>query len=149
MTTVTVKNAAQQDFMPVMRELVRAYQAFASFDAAGYVGTDITTPQADVLFTLGNTSGLSFKEIGDLTLITKGTLTGIIDRMEQKNLVKRKVCTTDRRITYVVLTRQGERLFEQLFPQQVAYLKQCFDKLSKKELKDIFESLKKLHEIFN
>lgn len=145
---ITAANAAKQDFIPVMRELVRAYQAFSSYDARGYEGTGLTVPQADVLFTLGNTEGLSFKQIGELTLITKGTLTGIIDRMEQKGLVKRKVSAEDRRITLVRLTRRGERLFEELFPKQIAYIKQCFDKLSKAELKEIKKSLSKLREIF-
>ena len=30
--------------------------------------------------TLGNTPGMSYKELGDKTLITKGTLTGVIER---------------------------------------------------------------------
>ena len=145
---ITTLNAAKQDFLPVMRELVRAYQAFASYDAKGYEGTELTVPQADVLFTLGNTDGLSFKEIGELTLITKGTLTGVIDRMETKGLVRRKDSLEDRRITLVQLTRQGERLFEKVFPRQISYIKQRFDQLSKTELADIKKSLIRLREIF-
>jgi len=145
---ITSKNAAKQDFVPVVRELVRAYQAFASYDARGYEGTDLTVSQADVLFTLGNTTGLSFKEIGELTLITKGTLTGVIDRMESKGLVKRKASIDDRRISVVSLTRQGERLFEKVFPTQISYIKQRFDRLSRAELKEIKKSLRLLTEIF-
>ena len=33
----------------------------------------------DIIVTLGNTPGLSFKELGQRTLITKGTLTGVVD----------------------------------------------------------------------
>ena len=66
------KTAARQGFLPLMQELVRTYQAFAAYDANGYRDVDLTVPQADVLFTLGNTDGLTFKEIGDKTLITKG-----------------------------------------------------------------------------
>ena len=145
---INAGNAAQQDFMPLMRELVRAYQAFASYDAEGYRTTDLTPSQADVLFTLGNTEGLSFKQIGELTLITKGTLTGIVDRMEHKGLLKRKVSNLDRRITLVRLTKTGERLFEKVFPQQVQYLKQRFDRLTKTEQKQIKQSLSRLREIF-
>lgn len=132
-----------------MRELVRAYQAFASYDAKAYNGTDLTVSQADVLFTLGNTDGLSFKEIGELTLITKGTLTGVIDRMEEKGLVKRKESSLDRRITLVRLTKQGERLFEKVFPKQISYIKERFDRLSKTELREIKKSLSRLREIFS
>ncbi|MGD8784781.1 MAG: MarR family transcriptional regulator [Thioalkalispiraceae bacterium] len=146
---LSTKTAAKQDFIPVMRELVRAYQAFASYDAKGYEGTDLTVSQADVLFTLGNTDGLSFKEIGELTLITKGTLTGVIDRMEAKGLVKRRESPLDRRVTLVQLTRQGEKLFEKLFPRQIAHIKRCFDQLSKSELSEISKSLSRLREIFS
>ena len=132
----------------MMRKLVRAYQAFASYDAKGYEGTDLTVSQADVLFTLGNTEGLSFKEIGELTLITKGTLTGVIDRMEAKGLVKRRESPVDRRITLVQLTKQGERKFEKVFPGQISYIKKRFDRLSKTELAEIETSLKRLCEIF-
>jgi len=146
---ITASNAAKQDFMPVLRALVRAYQAFASFDAAGYQGTGLTVPQADVLFTLGNTAGLSFKEIGKSTLITKGTLTGVVDRLEDKGLVKRKVFSEDRRITKVVLTKKGTRLFEEVFPQQISYVKKRFDRLSRTELAEIKKSLHRLHAIFS
>lgn len=145
---ITTQNASKQDFIPVMRELVRAYQAFASYDAAAYRDSDLTVPQADVIFTLGNTTGLTFKEIGDLTLITKGTLTGIIDRLEVKGIVKRVTQTDDRRCTRVVLTVKGEKLFAREFPRQVSYIKQRFDRLSPQELKQLHTMLKKLRMAF-
>ncbi len=149
MTTVTAKNASKQDFIPLMRELVRAYQAFASYDAAGYQGTDLTVSQADVLFTLGNTDGLTFKEIGKQTLITKGTLTGVIDRMERKNLLKRVNKIDDRRCTNVTLTAKGVRLFSQVFPRQIKYIKQRFDQLNPNDKEQALVYLKKIRQIFN
>ena len=148
MSAITAENAAKQDFMPLMRELVRAYQAFAAVYAAGYRDTDLTVSQADVLFTLGNTAGLTFKEIGEQTLITKGTLTGVIDRMEEKGLVRRIALADDRRCTRVVLTAKGNRLFQKEFPRQIAYIKQRFDRMDKASQKQALESLRKIREIF-
>jgi MarR family 2-MHQ and catechol resistance regulon transcriptional repressor len=149
MSSITVENAAKQDFMPLMRELVRAYQALAAYDSAGYHGSDLTVPQADVLFTLGNTDGMTFKEIGEKTLITKGTLTGVIDRMEQKGIVRRIVMVDDRRCTKVSLTTKGNNLFKNEFPRQIGYMKQRFDRMDKKSKAQALESLKKIHEIFS
>lgn len=143
MPSITVENATQQDFFPLMRELVRAYQAFAAHDAAGYRNSDLTVPQADVLFTLGNTRGLTFKEIGEQTLITKGTLTGVIDRMEEKSIVRRVALADDRRCTKVVLTSKGDKLFNKEFPRQIEFIKQRFDRLDKESKKQALESLKK------
>lgn len=134
--------------MPLMRELVRAYQAFAAYDAAGYRDVDLTVPQADVIFTLGNTDGLTLGEIGEKTLITKGTLTGVIDRLEAKGLVQRYTCDEDRRCTRAKLTRKGRTVFEREFPRQVGYLKSRFDRLSPAEQRSALRALKKLRGIF-
>ena len=142
------KTAARQEFLPLMRELVRAYQAFAAYDAAGYQDSGLTVPQADVIFSLGNTDGMTLGEIGEKTLITKGTLTGIVDRLEDKGLVVREACDTDRRCTIARLTAEGERVFEREFPRQIQYLKKRFDRLSAAEQKATLRSLKKLRNIF-
>ena len=89
MTEITAENADSQDFIPLVRELLSTYHAFASFDANGHrlSGSDLTVAQANVVFALGNTDGMTCKDIGDWTHITKGTLTGVIDRLENKDLV--------------------------------------------------------------
>ncbi len=145
---LTSKTAAKQAFLPVLRELVNAYQAFTIYDAANLRHFELTTPQADVLFTLGNTQGMTFKEIGDSTLITKGTLTGVIDRLEEKKLVTRVPAADDRRCMRVVLTKKGEQTFENVFPKHIAHLKIRFDRLNKSELEVIRESLKKIRSLF-
>ena len=147
-TRSTPDKAAREAFIPVMRELVRAYQAFSAYDAAGYSNVDLTVPQADVIFTLGNTRGLTCKQIGEKTLITKGTLTGILDRLEAKKFIRRVRLAEDRRSTRIQLTGAGERVFEREFPRQIAHLKKRFQRLSASELREIRHSLRKLREAF-
>ena len=132
----------------MMRELVRAYQAFAAYDAAGYREAGLTPSQADVIFTIGNAGGVNFKEISEMTLITKGTLTGVVDRLEQKGLVKRVASTEDRRSIRVVLTPEGATMFEREFPRQVSYLKQRFDGLSKAEMQAAARILRRIRDLF-
>jgi len=150
MNTITAKNAAQQDFMPLMRELVRAYQAFASLDAQLHraSGTGLTVSQADVIFTLGNTPGMCCGEIGERTLITKGTLTGVLDRLAQKGLVQRSQDPRDGRSTKISLTAKGRAVFEREFPRQVAALKQRFDRLSPAQRKRGIALLQEIRAIF-
>ena len=145
---ISTQTAAKEKFLPLMRELARAYQAFAAYDASGYRDSGLTVPQADVIFTLGNTEGLTFKEIGEHTLITKGTLTGVIDRLEQKGLVKRLAVSDDRRCTRVTLTVKGKRVFEKEFPRQIEYLKQRFDKLTRSDRQAALRLLRKIRELF-
>ena len=148
MSAITHKNAAKQPFMQLVRELGAAYQAFTIYDAGGLRRFGLTPAQADVLFTLGNTPGMTCKEIGEFTLITKGTLTGVVDRLEQKKMVKRITDQLDRRCTKVALTNKGTKVFEEVFPKQAAYLKMRFDRLPKKDRDGLVTSLQKLKGIF-
>lgn len=151
MDDITAHNAAKQDFMPLMRELVRAYQAFASFDAALHRanGTGLTVSQADVVFTLGNTNGMTCGEIGERTLITKGTLTGVIDRLVGKGLVKREPVSGDGRCTRIVLTAAGKQTFETVFPAHVRRLKKRFDRISPQDRAHAIRVLGQVREIFS
>jgi len=110
--------AEKEPYMPVVRELVRAYQAFRSYSDAHIRQLGLTSSQFDVIATLGNTPGMTFNKLAEKTLTTKGELTGIIDRLEKKGLVRREVPPEDRRSFLAVLTPAGERVFEETLPAQ-------------------------------
>ena len=108
--------------LPVIRELVRCYQAFDAVAGAHIRSMGLTAPQFDIIATLGNTPGMRFKELGEKTLCTKGTLTGIVDRLAEKGLVRRVASPTDGRSQIVQLTPEGEKVFAQTFPAQIRYM---------------------------
>lgn len=141
------KSAAKEPFMPMLRELAQTYQAFCAYDESHIRELGLTPPQFDVIATLGNTSGIFMNQLAEKTLVTKGTLTGIVDRLEQKGLVRREVPPENRRCFLIVLTPEGERVFEDVFPAHIAYLKERFDQLDEQELTQIKSALQRLREI--
>jgi len=140
--------AAAESFVPAMRELVRAYQAFDSYAERHIRQLGLTPPQFDVIATLGNTPGMSMGELADRTLVTKGTLTGIVDRLEAKNLVRREVPQGNRRSFTVILTPEGEAVFKAVFPVHIAHLKERFEQLDPIELERLKLLLQRLREVF-
>ncbi|MDX2272999.1 MAG: MarR family transcriptional regulator [Cyanobacteriota bacterium] len=140
--------ARQEPFLPLIRELARAYQAFASYSEGHVRQQGLTAPQFDVIATLGNTSGMTMHELADKTLVTKGTLTGIIDRLEQKGLVQRQVPPENRRCFRIVLTTAGEAVFEEVFPAHIHHLKARLGQLSASEIQSITEALQTVRQIF-
>ena len=134
----------QKPFFPVLLELTRAYQAFETSSAAHLRTLGLTPSQFDIVATLGNTDGMSFKELGEKTLITKGTLTGVVDRLEAKNLVRRIASTSDGRSQIVQLTRKGEALFANVFPAHVEYVGQFFAPFSQANLGAMEAELRRL-----
>ena len=134
----------QKSFIPVLRELARAYQEFESF-SAGHIRTlGLTPSQFDIVATLGNTAGMSFKELGEKTLITKGTLTGVVDRLEAKSLVRRIASPSDGRSQTVQLTRKGETLFAKVFPAHLDHVGQAFAAFSQADLDSMQDALQRL-----
>lgn len=99
-----------------MRELARAYQAFSHYSDSHIRELGLTPPQFDVISTLGGTEGMNMKDLAAATLVTKGTLTGIVDRLEKRQLVRREVPPENRRSFTIVLTKAGEALFQEVFP---------------------------------
>lgn len=133
--------------MPTLRELVRTYQTLSNCSEAHIRQFDLTPAQFDVIATLGNTTGMSMGELGEKTLITKGTLTGVIDRLEQKQLVYREIPPDNRRSIIVKLTPAGEQRFEQVFPNHIAYLKERFEQLNASELELLKVLLSRLRQV--
>ena len=113
----------REPFLPMLRELARCYQAFEAYSGAHVRGMGLTPSQFDIVATLGNTPGMSFKELGEKTLITKGTLTGVVDRLEAQRLVRRSASAEDGRSMIVSLTPAGKRLFERAFAAHLAHLR--------------------------
>lgn len=107
----------------------------------------LTHAQFDIIATLGNTPGMTYKELGEKTLITKGTLTGVIDRLEQKGLVERERSCDDKRSFYVRLTAGGEAVFEEVFPKVVEHGKHVFSSFSEADFDGIDASLRKLKHV--
>jgi DNA-binding MarR family transcriptional regulator len=131
-------------FLPIVRELVRCYQAFEAHSAVHIRSMGLTPPQFDIIATLGNTQGMSFKELGEKTLITKGTLTGVVDRLEAKHLVGRSASPTDGRSQIVRLTAKGEELFGKVFPTHINHVGRAFMNYSAADLKQAESTLRQL-----
>ena len=135
-------------FLPTLRNLVSAYQAFERYSAPDVKAMGLTTTQFDVIATLGNQPPMTCKELGEKTLVTKGTLTGVLERLEAKEILERKLNPEDARSQMIGLTQAGQTLFEKVFPAHLNHLDKAFQKLSAKELVEITSSLQLLKNVF-
>lgn len=128
-------------YLKSVRLLAECMQGFerVSNDAVRRHG--LTHAQFDIIATLGNTPGMSYKTLGERTLITKGTLTGVIERLEQKGLVLRERNRDDKRSFFIRLTTAGEQVFDEVFPQVIASCKQLFGDYSDAEFETLEAAL--------
>ena len=150
MARITANKTRKADFSTLVDTLARAHHKFSLFDAELHrlSGSDLTAPQAKVIFCLGDTDGLPCNEITEKTLITKGTLTGVIDRLEAKGLVERWSDSDDGRKIIVDLTRLGKRVFQREYPRYLKQLKSRFDAFSARDLQQATRLLDRIADQF-
>ena len=135
-------------FLPTLRNLVSAYQSFERYSAPDVKAMGLTTTQFDVIATLGNQPPMTCKELGEKTLVTKVTLTGVLERLEAKGILERKLNPGDGRSQIIGLTQKGQALFEKVFPVHLQHLEKAFSKLSEKELEEVSKALQSINKIF-
>lgn len=135
--------------LKVVRPLVEAYLAFARADNRHIRAMRLTPSQFDVIATLGDTEGLTCSELSSATLVTKGTLTGVLDRLCAKGLIRREPVKEDRRSTFVRLTSKGDALFRKTFGAHVAFIRPYFERaLSPEEVEHATALLQRIRDSF-
>ena len=94
---------------------------------------DLTPCQFEVLMILWEEEGILLSELGRRVSRDGPTITGVIDRMEKKVLVKRKRDAHDRRAVRVVLTSKSKGMREHLSTTKKQVLERMARNLSHKE----------------
>lgn len=85
----------------------------------------LTPPQYHLLRTLWEKNKLALKDLADASNCTRATITGLVDGLEEKGLVRRIPNPDDRRSLLAELTTEGEALREQMQALQRVYSECC------------------------
>ncbi|MEH7109729.1 MarR family winged helix-turn-helix transcriptional regulator [Bacillus sp. JJ1764] len=86
----------------------------------------------------------TIQQIGSSILISSGSMTYVIDKLEQRGLLSRNACPEDRRVIHVVLTDGGNKLMNEIMPKYNEFVHQLFDSLNADEAEILVHLLKKV-----
>ena len=126
----------------VLWKAARAVEAYAenSISQLEMCGSDFA-----VLEALLHKGPLPVNEIGKKVLLTSGSITVAVDRLEEKGLVERRAHGTDRRARIVHLTREGKKLITRAYADHAADLERLASaSLTKKERDTLIRLLKQI-----
>jgi DNA-binding MarR family transcriptional regulator len=101
----------------------------------------LTPSQFDVIATLGDTDGLTCSELSAHTLVTKGTLTGVLDRLAAKGLIRRDSVKDDRRRVKIRLTEKGNTMFRNTFAAHISFIRPFFERALNQKNADMARTL--------
>jgi DNA-binding MarR family transcriptional regulator len=104
----------------------------------------LTPCQFDVLLSLWGEDGIVLSELGRRVSRDSPTITGVVDRMEKKMLIRRTRDEGDRRVVKVVLTPKGKKMQDQLSTTKKRVLEKITSTLSLQEINQLGALLEKM-----
>ena len=110
-----------------------------SSEASGLCPTDFY-----ILEALYHKGALSAGQLAEKVLITLGSMSSALDRLEGKGLLERHVSAADKRGRLVFITDSGKQLVASTFPAHAAALTRAMSALSREEMEQAALLLKKL-----
>lgn len=80
-------------------------------------------------------------ELAEAIGVRPPTMTGITDTLEKQGLIERRASTSDRRKSYILLTKIGKKRLGQILPDHFNRLQQAFGHLATPEFLNQFSSI--------
>ena len=102
--------------------------------AARLKDVGLSVPQCDVLTTLTEHEGVSQQELAARLYVTKGNISGLVDRLEAAGLVERRPIAGDRRSYAICLTPEGRKAAEAGIAIQKRFVADTFGRMPPEEL---------------
>lgn len=106
----------------------------------------LTIGQPKVLDYLAEHDGASQKDIAAGCHIETASLTSILNRMEEKGMLERRMLNGNRRSSYVFLTEQGKKLQQAVVEAFLNLEDKAFHGIQEKEKKDFLDTFFKVYE---
>jgi MarR family transcriptional regulator, 2-MHQ and catechol-resistance regulon repressor len=125
--------------------LWKAAQAVEGYAKRSIEHLELCGSDFAVLEALLHKGALPVNEIGRKVLLTSGSITVAVDRLETKGLVERRASQTDRRTRIVHLTKEGRKLITRAYADHAADMERLASaSLTMAERKTLIRLLKKI-----
>lgn len=135
-----------QEVIYLMRKLMQAGERYTKELNKKF---GVSAPQVACLMALLDNGPISPSQIARKIMVESSTVTGIIDRLEQKGLVRRMRVSQDRRVITVELTETGQRLAGNAPPPIQHKIVKGLRKIDEGDRAQIIEALARLTEMID
>lgn len=92
--------------------IIGFYEKISSWEHAVVKGSGLSPAQMHAIEIIGQEKSLRMKELAEHLGVTTGSLTVMVDRLEQKGFLERRPHESDRRSFLVTLTDKGRKHFK-------------------------------------
>lgn len=126
--------------------VLAAYKVMARKIAEMLSEEELTQPQFRALRVVAKEGRVCMREISEEMFVTPANITGIIDRLESRGLLRRTGRRGDRRTTDIELTRKGELVQKRVTEKFNDFMQNALNVFTGEEQRTLRELLVKLQE---
>ena len=125
-------------------ELMQTSKAIQDCIKAEMMANKLNITEFSVLEVLYFKGKQTIQQIGKSILVSSGSMTYVIDKLEKKGLLNRIDCPNDRRVIHVVLTEDGMSFMKKIMPKHRDLIDNMFVDLTDQESEIMVKLLKKV-----
>lgn len=108
---------------------------------------DLNVSEFGVLEMLYHKGDQPVQKVAEKILVTSGTITYVINKLEKKGFVIRRKCNKDKRVYYVSLTEKGKDYISHIFPKHKDFLDNLFKDLDEESKIKTLDNLIQLRKV--
>lgn len=124
-----------------LRQIIRAVDLYSRKLVKNY---NLTGPQLTVLRELHTKGSCPISQLSKQVHLSNATVTGILDRLEKRDLIRRVRDSRDRRKIFINITVEAEKLLQNAPSLLQDDFLDAFDQIPRSEQMEILSSLEKL-----
>lgn len=126
-------------------DLIYTCEMFHQATARYFAEFGLSRSSLNVLMLLrhGGTDGMQLHELGELLLVSRANITGVVDHLEEKGYVKRVVDASDRRARCARITKKAVALLDEFIPVHYRNINMLLQELGNGEKEMLRELLRK------
>jgi MarR family transcriptional regulator, 2-MHQ and catechol-resistance regulon repressor len=139
-----MENNSTTNSLKLFIVLSRAYKAINEHVNKIIQANGLNPTEFAVLELLYHKGDQPMQQIGGKILLASGSITYVVDKLEQKGMLKRIACPKDRRVTYAQITEEGKQFIQDVFPEHAQQIDKLMSSLAESEKLEAIDLLKKL-----
>jgi DNA-binding MarR family transcriptional regulator len=111
---VPARTETAKEYQEAYNSVITTFKVIRQAALGLFAEVGITESQLEALRLLVNNGPMLMRKMSDAMLVTPSNVTGIVDRLEEKHLVRRTQGRGDRRATIIEITPEGKSLYERV-----------------------------------
>jgi DNA-binding MarR family transcriptional regulator len=136
------------DVEELSKTIIEFYEKLSTWEEEVVKDSGLTTAQNHTIEIVGHEGAIKMRKLADKLGVTTGTLTVSIDRLAEKELLRRVPHQSDRRSYLIELTEKGQEVFKRHHSHHLNLTREIMTDFSEEEQADFYMALRKVMNCF-